>query len=408
MSGYRAVLRNAAFRRLWVGQAISGLGDALYRLALILLITEQTKSPYAIALASLAQLLPVILFGPFVGVLVDRWEKKRVMLAADVVRGCLVLVPLVSKDLAVLYAVSFLLGFAGLFFAPARSTIVPEIVGRQDYMTAVGLSQITFQIIALVGPALGGMLVGLWGFDLAFGLDAASFIVSAAATLSVTMPVVRAAGAPGVRAFMDSFRQGMAFLWGAPVLRFLVQVLALSVVGFGFFGILLVDYTRNVLAVSRQTFGFLEATIAGAMILAAFVVGQRGTRLRRLPLILTGLFLIALPGVIFFLRPPVEVVFLWAALLGLGEGTLHLPLNAVFVEMTPLEKRGRVFAATNSIANAGNLLGFMGAGPLASAIGSWNGMGLASAATLLMLGLMVLSPRYAQASRQERAARVEA
>lgn len=392
MGGYGAVLRNGRFLRLWLGQAISNLGDAVYGIAVILLVTTQTRSPLAISLVTLAQVVPMIVVGPLAGVLVDRWEKKRVMVLADVVRAALVLVPLVSHSLPVLYAVSLLVATLNLFFMPARQTVVPEIVGRDDLMTAVGLQQVTAQTVRLIGPAFGGALVGVAGFGAAFVLDALSFALSAAATLSVAIPRIASRG--GER-FWASFREGVGFLVRTRPLRFLVQMMTLSVIGLGFVGVLMVDYTRNVLGVDARTFGLLEASLAAATVAAGAVVAQRGRALPRLPLIFAGFALVAAPGLIYLLRPPIELVFVWAILLGLGEGTLMVPLTTVFVERTPVEKRGRVFAATNAIANSMSLVGIAGAGAVAAWIGSWNGLALASGFTLAVLVALRLSAGYA-------------
>ncbi|MGE5571732.1 MAG: MFS transporter [Bacteroidota bacterium] len=386
--GYGAVLRDARFLRLWVGQSISNFGDALTRMALLILVAQKTGSAASISAIAAVQLVPMIAFGPFIGVLVDRWNRKAVMIAADVVRGLLVLGIVFAPDLATVYGLAFLSATASLFFMPARTAVVPEIVGKENFISATALGQVTYQIVTLVGPAAGGAITGLFGVRSAFLVDAATFFVSAVLTLSVKCPPIPVAGKRLTTAeFLRSFRQGIGFLAGSRVLRYLVVVFAISVSALGFVTVLGPDYYLNILKMKAEMFGVLRSIEGAGMLVGAALLGQWAARLGRGRVILGGLALVGVWSAAFIVRPGFAFLVPWAVLSGLGTSAINVPLSAVFVERTDVEMRGRVFSVTNSLLNVSSLAGLGFGGAVARAFGTANCMGVCGAFVLLVATL---------------------
>ena len=192
------VLRNGRFARLWLGQVISAVGDYFYFLAVPILINKLTGSTAAISLAMIFGFaLPQLVFGLPAGVLVDRWDRRRLMIATDIARAVLVLGGLFVRDAGtiwILYVVGFSVSVASRFFFPARAALIPALVSEKELVAANGLSQLTETASLLIGPALAGLTIGLWGEGVAFVADSFSFLVSAAAIWSigtVVLPVAR-------------------------------------------------------------------------------------------------------------------------------------------------------------------------------------------------------------------------
>jgi MFS family permease len=178
-------LRQRAFALLWSGQTVSRLGDNLYRLALAWWVLEKTGSASTIGVLFICSSVPMVLFMLLGGVTVDRFSRPRVMFAADVLRGVMVAIVTALAALNLLavwhiYAASALFGLVSAFFQPAYTAIVPEIVPAAGLPSANSLTSLSGQMAGIAGPALGAGIIAAGGTPLAFGLDAASFVVSAA------------------------------------------------------------------------------------------------------------------------------------------------------------------------------------------------------------------------------------
>ncbi len=182
-SGYLDLLRsNRAFRHLWYGQVISELGDWLNSIAIYLLVIELGGGGMALALTMTAKLLPIFFVSPIAGVLIDRLDRRSILVASDLLRFLVVLGFLQVDEpgeMGLLYSLVVVeIALAG-FFEPARSAIIPDITPRQDLVTANALSGSTWSVMVAFGAALGGVVVSLFGIRAAFLIDALTFLMSA-------------------------------------------------------------------------------------------------------------------------------------------------------------------------------------------------------------------------------------
>lgn len=184
---YRQLLSsNADFRRLWSGQVISEIGDWLSSIA-VLALTIQLAGPgregLAVAIYAIARHLPLFLFGPVAGVVVDRADRRRVMIAADIVRALFTLGFLFAtrfESVGVIYAVAAAVFSVSAFFNAAKRATIPNLtVGTQELLTANSLSASTTAATIAVGSALGGLAAATLGRDAVFILNAISFLLSA-------------------------------------------------------------------------------------------------------------------------------------------------------------------------------------------------------------------------------------
>ncbi len=178
------LLRNRSFTLLWLGQGGSLLGDALRRIAITLWVFEVSgHAGPAIAALMIAELAPIMLLGPVAGVVVDRWDRRRVMLVTDIVRAGLSLcqiVAVVNGSISITYAVTALAAAVGACFAPAQNALMPEIIRRDELQRANAIMSVTLQASFVVGPALGAAMYYRAGPVAVFVLDSVSFLGSAA------------------------------------------------------------------------------------------------------------------------------------------------------------------------------------------------------------------------------------
>lgn len=173
---------NRNIRFLWFGQVVSQLGDWFNTVAIFALLFELTGSATAVAVLMVLQVLPVAIVGPAAGVVVDRFDRRTIMIAADLVRGCAVLGLLLVRTPETVwfaYVVTAIQVSASGFFEPARSSTVPMIVERDRLVAANAISTGTWSAMLAIGASLGGLVAATLGRDAAFMINAASFFLSA-------------------------------------------------------------------------------------------------------------------------------------------------------------------------------------------------------------------------------------
>ncbi len=191
---------NPNFRRLWFGDIVSLLGDWFNTIAIYSIVERLSGSPFAMGLVFVVKLLPFALASPLAGLIADRFNRRRLMLAADLVRAILVLGFLFVRsqdDLWLLYVLSALQVAVGAVFLPARSASVPNIVTERELMTANALMSATWSVLLAVGAALGGFATQWFGEQAVFAIDSATYVVSAAFIYRTVIPQERAPASSG-------------------------------------------------------------------------------------------------------------------------------------------------------------------------------------------------------------------
>ncbi len=277
------------------GQFASRLGDASFHLALIWLVKELTGSKRAIGLAAMMEYLPILLFGAVAGVVVDRLDRRKVMLGTTLFRMALMLaVPLAFaagySGLAVGLAAAFGLAIATSLFAPARDALVPQLVGEGDRVSANALVQVSDQFAWLLGPLVYPLLVPFMGFTWSFTGPAAIFLVSWVLLRGMKTPAAALPVAEGPEALLrggeaggsptgaastawSELRAGFDLAWGMKELRWLLILTAVN--NFFIMGPAIVAmpvYIGLDLGLSALYLGLIEAVLATGMILGSLAI----------------------------------------------------------------------------------------------------------------------------------------
>ncbi len=238
-TGYVRLLKtNHPFRNLWYGQVVSELGDWLNTIAIYTLVLKLSGTGTAVASAMMAKLLPIFFVSPLAGVLVDRMDRKAIMIISDVLRFVVVLGFLLVDDVGdlwLLYTLAVVeISLAG-FFEPARSAIIPSLTPREDLVTANALSGSTWSVMLAVGAVLGGALVSWFGIKAAFIIDAFTFLLSAWFIARIQSPKEALEKAKAERSDASGFKtlvDGMRYLISQPM----ILVLALMKSGLALAG----------------------------------------------------------------------------------------------------------------------------------------------------------------------------
>jgi MFS family permease len=176
------VRANGNFRRLWLAQIVSEIGDWFYSLAIYSLLLQFTGKASSVALALIFQVVPNTLTGPIAGVVNDRLRRKHVMIASDLVRAVIVALMLLVRSRSMvwlIYPLLILESIAWAFFEPARTAVIPNITSEEDLLLANTISTTTWSVNLVMGAMFGGIALALLGYRAAFLLNSVSFLVSA-------------------------------------------------------------------------------------------------------------------------------------------------------------------------------------------------------------------------------------
>jgi MFS family permease len=337
------------------GLTVSKLGDAIYTFAVPWVAYELTHSPVVMSTLYATEIVPVLLFGALIGVFLDHWDRRRLMLWADVARAVIVgVIPalhmLGALQIWHLYAAAFALSLISLAFDVATTAVIPNVAG-QDLTRANAAHQLAMQAAGMAGPALAGLIIaGVGGFN-ALWVDAVSFGATFLAIWQIRLESGSTSGMT-VRGVVQGMAEGVRWLWGNTVIKVLALQATIGNFGFGMVTAVLMYYLRSTLGLDARVSGLDYAMLGVGGVLGSLAIVPLTRRFRRgtlYPAILlfgmTGLLLMA------------AVRTWWAP--GLGFGMVSA-CNVAWVvlstsvrqEQIPPSLFGRVLSFTRTLSTA--------------------------------------------------------
>jgi DHA3 family macrolide efflux protein-like MFS transporter len=389
------------FFTIWTGQALSLAGSALVSFALIWWLTEQTGSAAVLATASLAARLPLVVLGPVVGTLVDRWQRRWVMVVADGAIALLtgLLAYLYSQSLVAtwhIYAILLARALGTAFHDPAMTASTSLMVPREQLVRLAGIDRTRQAFTDITGPAVGAFLVALLPLQGILAIDIITALLAIVPLLFIDIPQPESTGTPdaGWRSVMQETGEGFRYLWhwrGLFIMLATVSLIPLvNTPAWSLIPLLVKDYFGGGPA---QWGWFTVARNAGSVIGGMLMSTWGGFR-RRIATMLGGLAILGLVNVVRGLVPPNAYwLFLVAALVsGPPAAMFFATLKAVLQSIVPLEMQGRVFATQNSLFWAMGPLGLAIVGSLGDAIGIQTLFVLSGVMFLLVALLWALTP----------------
>lgn len=393
----------ANFLPMFVGQVLSLLGSSLVQFALVWYVTKQTGDAAVLATGTTAALIPNILFGPFVGALIDRWNRKRVMMIADSV------VALATAVLALLfafgliqiwhiYAVLFTRSMAEIFQRPAKSASVSLMVPKDQLTRLGGINQAAQGVIDTFSPALGAVLIEILPIQ---GILAIDFVTAAIAVLLllffVQVPQPKSVSQAMVtpKSLLRDVKQGFQYIFGWHGLLILIIMASLMNMFFAPVGSLLPLLVTEFFARAAQDLAWLQVAMGAGAIAGGILLGVWGGFRRKMINILIGIAGFSLGVLVLGIVPQNGYWLAVAAFGGVGlmgaitNGSLG-PLLQIKV---PPEVQGRVFTVLSSMCLGMMPIGLFLSAPIAKKFGIQAAYLAAGIAGLLMTLFALLDKR---------------
>jgi len=364
---YREVFRERSFRLFWSGFAFSVLGDAMTRVALTWLVYDTTGSGHAVAWLMVCFSGPILLGGLAAGWLLDRFDRRRVMIVDSLVRGGAVAsIPLLAAldrlEIWHVYIVAGIYGLLMMISLAGGPAMIPGLVPPERRATANALEMLGFTLGGVVGPPLTGLLIGSIGAANVVVIDALSYVAFAIALLRIG-PSGREAPTTGAgerHSVMDALR----LLASNPILRATTLMFMLFNLGSGFVYVALPLFADRTLAGGAQLYGALLGVLAIGEVLAAVLAGtlvltrSLGSLICRAQA-LSGLALLAL-----VVRPSIVTAGLALLAYGAFSSPLTIWAQTLRMQIIPPGLRGRAFALLRTMMQGGTPIGSAIAGPL--------------------------------------------
>lgn len=373
------VLRHRDFRLLFIGGLVSSLGDWFLFIALPFYVYSLTGSALATGGTFIAESLPSILFGSVAGVFVDRWDRRRTMLVADVLRAVLVLGLLAVRSretVWIVFAVSFAQATVGQFFNPAKDALIPGLVGEGDLLAANSLSSMSGQLTMLIGPTLGGASLALFGLSSGVLADSASFLCSALMVwLVAARPVRSDRSSPGVgansawRRVWREYREGLALMRRNGIVIALLLAMGIAAVGQGLINVQMIPWVKDVLHGDALVLGWIVSAQGIGGLIGGLALGSAGRSLSPTPVLAVGLIITGLLIVAIVSSAALPVVLALIGLIGVAVVVFIVRLQTLLQVSISDAYRGRVLGAYQTTQSALLLAGMALSGALGGMVG---------------------------------------
>lgn len=421
---FRALLRSAPFRRLWIAQLISQSAHNGIHYVELLMIARLTNSTKHVGLMILAFTLPAVLFSAIAGVVVDRLPKRRILVGSNILRVITALSYIIALNLFTgqfllfwVYLVTFLASAIAQFFAPAEAATIPLLVERRRLITANSLFNLTITGTQVLGLLvlfplvikLGDRWLGRGnGIEFSFALVAVMYTLAAwlLTRLPADPPQPERGALPGegaVRRALQELKAGWRFIYHAPTLWVPMVNLSVTATLAMILAMVAPHFASDILHVSQEDAIYIFAPAGLGMLLGTFAIPRVGDRFPREQLSNAGLLLQG--ALLFFMggitgiwegSTAITTATMGLALgLGLGFAMIGIPAQTMLQERTPHAVRGRVFSVQFLLANLLSIGPMLFAGALADHLGIPPVMLITALALLLLSGWSIFwAARY--------------
>lgn len=365
--------RNILF--LWTGHMISHAGDAIYQLALPWLVLELTGSKTTTSLVALSAYLPAVIFSLYAGVIVDRFDRRKIMMFSDFLRMLIILALVLflysgGKSSFIIGILAFLAASLATLFYPARDALIPDLVNPANLVSANAFMSTSGQFAHLAGPALAGVLVATVGLYHLFTIDALSFGASLVCLAMIThrhQYPQQADEAPV--SHLSDLKEGLSYVWEARAVGLLILLTALNnlfIMGPAVIGMPI--YVREFLHMDFQAFAIIEAHMAAGMLMGSVLVWRISGRFNPALILFLGMIIDGLTYSLLYWTDSYLQTRMLLLLHGIGIPMITIPRTTIIQTVVPKQYRGRVFSMVNMSVYGLTALSAALVGPIAEVV----------------------------------------
>ena len=366
------------FRLFALGRLVSLIGTGIQMIAIPLYILDLTGSGAYMGIFTMLSLLPSLILSPFAGVIGDRYNRKKIMVSMDFLDGFLIL--LLSflsyinlMNITVIFTAQVFISLIGAMFNAATSAMLPELVEKDELNKANSLIGSVNSISMIIGPALGGIIYGIWGIKIVFLLNGISFILSAVSEIFIKYEKKNTKQEKlSLKIFTRDIKEGITYIFSYKGLKYLfIFAMVVNFIISPLFSVVLPYIVRKTIKFSSQQYGYLETLFTVGMLLGNIVFAVFLSKVRAKKLILIGLFAFFGTNILFsfavfpqsinYFMGPSWILFgvLGGILLLMGffNPIMNTPIMTNIQKMVPNNLMSRVFSVIGVIAQAGVPLG---------------------------------------------------
>jgi MFS family permease len=357
---------NRAFRSLAISRVVSFVGDTLSLVALMLHVSATAGTALAVSALLLVGDFGPALLSPVTGAIADRFDRKRVMIACELVQGALLV--LIATTLPALPLLLVLVGIratVGQTFQPASRAVIPALVGEPDLAAANSMLGFGTNGAEVLGPFLAAALFGLLGVRGILLVDAASFLVSA--VLLTALPALPPVPSEAGPSFVDSMRVGLREMWAVPAVRVIVLAFCAVVACNGVDDVALVYLVRDTLHAPQSSLGWLLGGVGAGLLIGYLLLARLSRRTPLIPLLLLGFAVTSLGNLLTGLAWAVGAAFALQTVRGLGIAGMDVASQTLLQRLVPPHALGRVFGNFGGLVGVAAALSYVGGGLLLSA-----------------------------------------
>jgi MFS family permease len=334
---------------LWLAQIISAAGDAIYQIALFWLVLDITGSSTTTGLIAMAAFLPAMLFGLYAGVIADKYNRKLIMIFANLSQALTVIViPIILyfgyKNILLIGILAFVRASFSTFFPPALNALVPMITSKDRLVRVNSILATSGQLAYLIGPLAAGLILSVVSIQYLFVIDSASFLFAILILLFIMLPAKPKVADKQSSSIKEIFSGIQYVKQNKPlgILFILTIINNFFIMGMAFVGMLIL--VKDALGGTASQYAFVEAGLAFGMLIGSVLVYRIGNRINIGKLLLIGMILDGATYSIMYFAGSVNFVFIFIVIHAIGIPMITISRTAIIQKHSPNKYHGRLFS----------------------------------------------------------------
>jgi DHA3 family macrolide efflux protein-like MFS transporter len=384
----RLLSSHRQYLRLWIGLTQSHLGTLINLIALSLHVYDKTRSGTAVGFMEISMVVPSVVVGFLAGAVVDRYDKKWIMAGADLIRGALFMAMAFTPYLPFYYVIIFASSLVGLFFSPAYSASLPLILEKRGLMEANSLSQMSSQVVRIVGPGIAGLMYVQFGFPFICIFNGVTFLISAAIIMSLSIPPSLSPKRPwnGLGTTLWDAVDGIRLIKSISFAKWALLSYAGMQLGAGAIVVLVVIFVKDALHGSDAVYGLIISATAAGSFAGALITWFRG-RLNESILMRIAFIILGISVMLISVSINVWLVLVLFVFVGFSQTALSIAIDSLLQKHIPESMMGRTFGTIGAVAQVSQLIS-MGLGSVCSDIFGVRSVYIAAGALVMITAII--------------------